>query len=950
MSSDIHNPDPADPSAATTSARGDAVLLPGSGSTDSSHTAIGLPPFLMSMEGDWQSEKTVISARPPAIADMQPPRNSATLGEMLVGKSLDHYELVEFVGGGGMGAVFRSNDTRLGRTVAVKVLSRDHNDEETIRRFRNEAQSAARLDHPNIARVHYVGEASGFNYIVFEFIEGTNARDWVVKNGPMSVADCLRLAYKLAEALEHASQREVVHRDIKPSNILITEDGQVKLVDMGLARLQMEASQDDLTESGVTLGTFDYISPEQARDPRLADVRSDIYSLGCTLFFLLSGQPPFPDGTALQKLLKHNGDEPPDLRDFRDDLPDHLFRIVQRMLAKKPSLRFQTAAELAAEVAKTAEEVGIALELPYLAQPTAANNTWQPWLMSLAISGPIALMLLLVILLDWILPTSLAGVQPFQPKLEPAFVALEEVPATEPEAEDAEPADRIAIPAITTGAGVASGIVPTRPAEVASNNTQKNNPSVPATDPLKPPVLATTLPADTIPMRNPGDLPAPLPPGIDLPAGTTPMTPPSPSPMGPPSEAAPGFRPRALTKVVVRNVAAPSEGVVDQLGAALKLAAEKNVSEIELQFDGPLFERPLVIGSKEITIRAGAGYRPVIVFRPSAGNLNDEQRMVRFDGNGLPAVRLQGIEFRLELPQQTSSLGWSLFSLGQIRSLTLDECLLTVVNQAAGGGTLHYPVAMFEVLPPRVVDSMMEGKAMMPTTTLQINRSVIRGEAMLISMQEEVPLDFSWQEGVLAISDSILSSQGATVKHKGFGRIDLRWEHVSAYAGGGMYQLRRKDEAAYQLDLNIRCDHCLLRWGRDAALFDLQNGPLSSDVRLQFDGLENSYESSDRLFLRVRPKGLMAAEYPLDDRSEWSSERGARYDIVVSRDGDETMLPLHQWYVRELAVQDENAYLGIGCDPGRLPLMYVAPSTPAAATIPQKEEAAQEILDIEAAN
>ena len=107
----------------------------------------------------------------------------------------------------------------------------------------------------------------------------------------------------------------MVHRDIKPSNVLVTAGGQVKLVDMGLARLhQVESSADDLTASGVTLGTFDYISPEQARDPRAADVRSDIYSLGCTLFFMLTGQPPFPDGTALQKLLRHNSDEPPDVR------------------------------------------------------------------------------------------------------------------------------------------------------------------------------------------------------------------------------------------------------------------------------------------------------------------------------------------------------------------------------------------------------------------------------------------------------------------------------------------------------------------------------------------------------------------------------------------------------------------------------------------------------------
>ena len=126
--------------------------------------------------------------------------------------------------------------------------------------------------------------------------------------------------------------------------MLVTPDGQAKLVDMGLARLhQVESSSDDLTASGVTLGTFDYISPEQARDPRIADVRSDIYSLGCTLFYMLTGQPPFPEGTVLQKLLQHNDEDPPDVRQLRPDLPPGVAALVARMLAKRPSQRLSVA-------------------------------------------------------------------------------------------------------------------------------------------------------------------------------------------------------------------------------------------------------------------------------------------------------------------------------------------------------------------------------------------------------------------------------------------------------------------------------------------------------------------------------------------------------------------------------------------------------------------------------
>src|SRR5262245_38870052 len=194
-------------------------------------------------------DKTVISNRSQPLSSLPPLASGPQLlGQSLVGKRLEHYDLIEFVGGGGMGSVFRATDTRLGRTVAVKILSRDHTDEETIRRFRNEAQSAARLDHPNIARVYYVGEDHGWNFIVFEFIEGTNLRDAVERDGPLSIEDALRYTLQVAQALAHSSSRDVIHRDIKPSNVLVTAENQVKLVDMGLARLhQVESSSNDLT-------------------------------------------------------------------------------------------------------------------------------------------------------------------------------------------------------------------------------------------------------------------------------------------------------------------------------------------------------------------------------------------------------------------------------------------------------------------------------------------------------------------------------------------------------------------------------------------------------------------------------------------------------------------------------------------------------------------------------
>jgi serine/threonine-protein kinase len=352
-------------------------------------------------------QPTIITARSASPSDASSESVSRILhGRILPGERLGHFELLKYVGGGGMGKVFRAHDMRLARSVALKILSPEHaSDHETVLRFQNEAQSAARLDHENIARVYYVGEDRGLHYIVFEFIEGVNVRDLVSNRGPLPLGEAVSYALQVADALAHASDRNVVHRDIKPSNLLITPAGQAKLIDMGLARLRETDSAADLTASGVTLGTFDYISPEQARDPRNADVRSDIYSLGCTLFFMLTGRPPFVGGTMLQKLLQHQADQPPDLRQFRPELPDDVNRILRKMLAKDPRHRYATPTELVDDLIIVARAAGL--------RPTApGGRTWAvprtrvapyyyrhlPWIVSLAA------LIVIVIVLDRLWP------------------------------------------------------------------------------------------------------------------------------------------------------------------------------------------------------------------------------------------------------------------------------------------------------------------------------------------------------------------------------------------------------------------------------------------------------------------------------------------------------------------------------------------------------------------
>jgi tRNA A-37 threonylcarbamoyl transferase component Bud32 len=308
------------------------------------------------------------------------------IGRRLEGATLGAYHLEEFVGGGGMGAVFRAHDTTLDRIVAVKVLfAHESADEEVVRRFRNEAQSAARLDHENIGRVHAVGYEEGWHFIVFEFIEGMNLRDIVTESGTFDIRRTVDVTLQLSEALAHAAERDVVHRDIKPSNVIITPDGHAKLVDMGLARLHQVTGGNDLTVSGMTLGTFDYISPEQARDPRAADVRSDLYSLGCTIYFLLAGRPPFAEGTMVQKLLQHQQERAVPVERLRPDTPAALAGAVARLMEKDPADRFQTPEALMAELADLATALGIFVPPERLELPRAAPGRRRlagslPWL------------------------------------------------------------------------------------------------------------------------------------------------------------------------------------------------------------------------------------------------------------------------------------------------------------------------------------------------------------------------------------------------------------------------------------------------------------------------------------------------------------------------------------------------------------------------------------------
>jgi eukaryotic-like serine/threonine-protein kinase len=280
----------------------------------------------------------------------------------------DHprYRIVGLIGAGGMGVVYRAEHRLMQRQVALKVLSRHLSRRiAATERSRNEMKAAARLSHPNIVTAHDADQAGDFQFLVMEFVEGTSLARVVEKHGPLPVAHACNYARQAAQGLQHAFERGMVHRDIKPQNLMLTRPGQVKILDFGLARFKWEldpeggetpvGSSAGVTADGEVLGTPDYIAPEQVSNSRRADVRSDIYSLGCTLYYLLSGRVPYPGGSVAQKLVSHLHVAPKALGELRDDVPPALVEVLSRMMEKDPSRRYQTPAEVAAALAPFAK-------------------------------------------------------------------------------------------------------------------------------------------------------------------------------------------------------------------------------------------------------------------------------------------------------------------------------------------------------------------------------------------------------------------------------------------------------------------------------------------------------------------------------------------------------------------------------------------------------------------
>ena len=251
------------------------------------------------------------------------------------------------LGKGGMSSVYLAEHILMRARRAIKVLPKNKVQDSTyLERFRIEARAAAKLDDPNIIHTYDIDEHEGQHYLVMEYVEGQDLHQLVKEKGPLDYLTAADYIAQVARGLAHAHEMGLVHRDIKPANCLLDKNGVVKLLDMGLARLVDDEASLTLDNNENVLGTADYLAPEQALDSHKADSRSDIYSLGCTLYFLLTGHPPFPEGSISERLLKHQVEKAPSILQDRPDAPPILLHICETMMAKKPNDRYQSAADV----------------------------------------------------------------------------------------------------------------------------------------------------------------------------------------------------------------------------------------------------------------------------------------------------------------------------------------------------------------------------------------------------------------------------------------------------------------------------------------------------------------------------------------------------------------------------------------------------------------------------
>ncbi len=787
------------------------------------------------------------------------------------GFELGHFVLQQRIGIGGMGAVFRAMDTRLQRVVALKVLGpAQSRDESSVKRFQNEASAAARLDHDNIARVFYIGEDQGLHFIAFEYIKGTNLRDLIREGGPISPLDAVSYTLQIAGALNHTYAAGVVHRDIKPSNIIIMPSRRAKLVDLGLARKQNSDSVAELTLAGTTLGTFDYISPEQAKDPRTADVRSDIYSLGCTLYHALTGTPPYPEGTVLQKLLDHQGKEAPDPALKNRNVPADLSAICRKMMASDPKQRYATPELLVRDLMPIAARMGLrglpADGLIWRHVTPPKETFWQRnmgWLASVSV-------LLLIVFVIWRFPGLGSG---------PSTHSLAE--AGQPSPRNFSPLPRkTPEPASDLGSQNASPTpknspVPATPkTEQGANSTNstgtKTEPNEsPEISPAKAAVsdLLSPQPA-SLPAKMPFGLKSALEPGDDEPTELASNSNPGsrlPMPAKLPTESIPDQPTQApevegpakppavpMTEIemrpywIIHNDGSEDEGKLT-LEAACTAAADGQI--VEIRHNGPLpdsLTKPIRIKNKSLTIRAGENFRPLLLFSgvetPAEGLLT---RLFRLSN---AEVDLINLDFHVAPKRGAASEEtWALVSLEGKGRVLLQGVTVTV--EEAGRNS----AAIVELLPAPASQTAKDMKMMNPDNNgpaasfeVKVFKSFLRGRCDVFLSRNTLPGRIHVEQSAIAVVEgSLLHSEGDLDMKDEKDHVELTLDHTTCLVGNSLIRLDSGDTPRDLLPIHVRNTRDnLIATNTSNPLISMtgRSDPDTFEHLLRWDGLKNFYD------------------------------------------------------------------------------------------------------------
>ena len=725
---------------------------------DDENTVISAPE---QPRAELKPESAAATAANDAIRNRLFPSNGVFKGEE-IGIRLAHFEITGRLGSGGMGAVFKATDLELARDVALKILHPSSSqDASLIARFRNEARACAQLNHDNIARVYYAGSQDGLYFIAYEFASGRTIRDLIVESGRLSSSDTINYAIQVTLALNHTAAAGIVHRDIKPSNIMLTTSGRVKVVDLGLARRDTTDSIGDITVAGTTLGTFDYIAPEQARDPRNADGRSDIYSLGCTMYHMLTGRPPYPEGTALQKLLDHQGKSPPDPRTLNSSVPEEIAAIMRKMMANNPDARYQAPGLLLNDLIQMAQILG-------LQSVPAEGIVWR----KLGPAGnrqPLgAVWVFVSVLLICLTAVFLHRVPPSGGNADSALVEPGDIGK---EVDQLPSAIRtLDFNGATASVGADTVSVPANEADVPKpvDGTAISG-SADKTGELSSSATASALAF--------GQLPIPLVYPFNSAIAR----------MGIGKPLVPELVPDATSVATVGPfVLQRSTGATESFRTLKAAVADARSGDVVLlRYNGYpddlLTQPPVRIVGMDLIIRAADGFRPTLVFDGAPEGTVSPGQMISLRGNG--KLTLLDVDLRVVARDDLTADRWSLFHCTGPNKIDLSN--VSIDCQNADG----QPAALFDL----VGDTSATEAGSVAETEISLDRVICRAESDGIRIASQARGRIQLRNCGIALKGSLIDNRGDASMTPSRGAVEVVLNHVTCLTSGPMLKMDDTD-------------------------------------------------------------------------------------------------------------------------------------------------------------